>query len=69
MNLTDIEIGREVTVACLQSAGSEGLRLREMGFGEGQRIRVINRNDPLICQVGTCRIGLCKRLATCIKVQ
>lgn len=69
MNLTEAKAGQEVTISCLASAGQEGFRLRELGFGEGQRIRLIHKHDPLICQVGTCRIGVCRRLAVCIKVQ
>ena len=68
MNLTDIRAGQEVTVSCLASTGRDGLRLRELGFGEGQRVRIIHRHDPLICEVGSGRIGVCKRLAACIEV-
>ncbi len=43
-------------------------RLREMGFGEEQRVRVITLQANLLCQVCNSRLGLSARLAELILV-
>jgi Fe2+ transport system protein FeoA len=55
----------------LSLAGETGhaQRLRELGMFEGQTVRVVTAGNPLICQVGDCRFGMCKRLARCILVE
>jgi Fe2+ transport system protein FeoA len=68
MTLADLAHGQEAKVACLGSAGADQLRLRELGLGEGRLIRILSNNDPLICQVGNSRVGLCRRLAARIQV-
>jgi Fe2+ transport system protein FeoA len=42
--------------------------LREMGFGEEQRIRVITLQSHLLCQVCNSRLGLSWKLAESILV-
>ena len=44
-------------------------RLREMGLGEEQRIRLISRHPSLICQVCNARVALSKELAESILVE
>ena len=44
-------------------------RLREMGFGEEQRVRVIAFQSNLLCQVCNSRLGLSARLAAQILVE
>lgn len=41
----------------------QGLRLREIGICEGHVVEVLRTGDPLICRVGTSRMGICRRLA------
>lgn len=44
-------------------------RLRELGLIEGRTVRLVSNHDPLICQVGDCRFGMCRRLARCVLVE
>jgi Fe2+ transport system protein FeoA len=44
-------------------------RLREMGLGEEQRIRLISRHPSLICQVCNARVALSQELAESILVE
>ncbi len=44
-------------------------RLREMGLGEQQRIRLISRHPSLICQVCNARVALSPDLANSILVE
>ncbi len=44
-------------------------RLRELGLLEGRTVRVVSSRDPMICQVGDGRFGLCRRLAQCVLVE
>lgn len=44
-------------------------RLREMGLGEQQRIRLISRHPSLICQVCNARVALSQDLAKAIMVE
>ncbi|NBP24785.1 MAG: ferrous iron transport protein A, partial [Proteobacteria bacterium] len=44
-------------------------RLREMGFGEEQRVKVLSLANNLLCQVCNARLGLSDRLAETILVQ
>lgn len=50
------------------SEGSDMDRIREIGLGAGTRVSVISEGDPLVCEVGECRFGLCRQLARCILV-
>jgi Fe2+ transport system protein FeoA len=76
-DLAGIGHGGFVTVSCVNPVTGDlgdGVtcesadRLRDLGFREGIRVRVISRSDPMICQVGGCRIGLCRSLAKCVMV-
>jgi Fe2+ transport system protein FeoA len=44
-------------------------RLREMGFCEEQKIRLLSRQTDLICQVCNARLGISGRLAEKILVE
>ena len=44
-------------------------RLRELGFCEDQRIKVVSRSSNFICQVCNTRLGLSPELAEAILVQ
>ncbi len=61
-------VGRQLYIRAIQADPDAAQRLRELGIREGKTIKLITRNDPLICQVGCCRFGLCHRLARCILV-
>lgn len=60
------------TVVCIkQLAASEEImgRLREMGFLEEQRIKLLSRDGNLICQVCNARLGISAELADAILVE
>jgi Fe2+ transport system protein FeoA len=61
--------GEEVRIHSVRTDELQAQRLRELGILEGRTIKVITSNDPLICQVGECRFGVCRRLARCIFVE
>lgn len=61
--------GEELCVTSLAEDTGHAQRLRELGVFEGQRLRVLSAGNPLICQVGDCRFGMCRRMADCILVE
>jgi Fe2+ transport system protein FeoA len=65
------EVGPGVSVRIKQISASPELstRLREMGFCEEQRIRLLSRNANLICQVCNARLGISTQLAGLIWVE
>ena len=65
--LDSIRVGDEVTIRSLETS-QHSTRLRELGIGEGQTVKVLSTQNPMICKVGECRIGLCRCLAHCIYV-
>lgn len=65
-----VRAGDEVRVRSFHSNDvSQTQRLRELGLLEGRTLRVVTNHDPLICQVGECRFGVCRRLARCVMVE
>jgi Fe2+ transport system protein FeoA len=44
-------------------------RLRELGFCEEQKIRLLTRDSNLICQVCNARLGISEELAESILVE
>ena len=60
------------TVVCIKElAGSPEIRdrLREMGFGEKQIVKLLSRQSNLICQVCNARLGISEKLADTILVE
>jgi ferrous iron transport protein A len=63
---------RAGTVACIKSlSASEEVmdRLREMGFCEEQRVKLVSRDGNIICQICNARLGISEELADAILVQ
>jgi Fe2+ transport system protein FeoA len=63
---------RAGTVACIKSlSASEEVmdRLREMGFCEEQRVKLVSRDGNIICQICNARLGISEELAAAIFVQ
>ncbi len=60
-----------VTVRIKQLSGSAELthRLREIGFCEEQKIKLVSRQTNLICQVCHARLGISAELAEKILVE
>ena len=63
---------RAGTVVCIkQLSASQAImdRLREMGFCEEQKIRLLSRDGNLICQVCEARLGISAELGESILVE
>ena len=80
-NVPDQCVGSEVcplnrvaagTVVCVRelatSAELRG-RLREMGLGEDQHVKLLSRQNSVICQVCNVRVALSQKLAEAILVE
>jgi len=69
-SLAFAEIGQDFRIRAVQAYdGCHAQRLRELGLLEGRTVRRVTNRDPLICQVGDCRFGLCRRLAQGVLVE
>jgi len=67
--LSTVEAGTTVCIKQLAVQPDVVNRLREMGLGEEQRIRLISRHPSLICQVCNARVALSQDLAKAILVE
>ncbi len=67
--LSCVEAGTVVCIKQLTAPTDIMGRLREMGFCEEQRIKLIRREGNLICQVCNARLGISAELAEAILVQ
>ncbi len=67
--LNRVRAGTTVVVKQLPASPDMNRRLREMGFGEEQRVKVLSLANNLLCQVCNARLGLSDRLAETILVQ
>ncbi len=61
--------GATVQIRRICTESEEARRLREVGLIEGKVIHLLFPGDPLICRVGRCRFGLCRRLADAVRVR
>lgn len=69
MSLAQVPADQEVCVQAIRGDTAQGQRLRELGLLEGRNVRMMSPGDPMICKVGECRLGLCRRLARCVLVE
>ena len=67
--LSEVQAGVCVTIKQLSASPELSTRLRELGFCEEQRIKLLSRNPNLICQVCNARLGLSSQLADLIWVE
>ena len=67
--LTQVEPGAVVCIKQLLAEPDVTDRLRELGFGEEQRIKLLSRQANYICQVCNARLGISKKLAERILVE
>ena len=67
--LTHIGTGVAVRIKQLSASPEITHRLREMGFCEEQKIKLLSRQSSLICQVCNTRLGISTRLAETILVE
>ena len=67
--LSRVRAGTTVCIKRLAAAPEMTDRLRELGFCEEQRIKLVARESSYICQVCNARLGISAELADSIFVQ
>jgi Fe2+ transport system protein FeoA len=67
--LSSVRTGVAVRIKQLSAPPEVTHRLREMGFCEEQKIKLLSRQSSLICQVCNARLGISARLAEKILVE
>lgn len=67
--LNKVRAGTCVRIKRLSAAPELSQRLREMGFCEEQKIKIVSRHANLICQVCNARLGISEKLAAIILVE
>jgi Fe2+ transport system protein FeoA len=67
--LSRVKAGALVCIKHLSTTPEVTDRLRELGFCEQQRIRLLTRQSNFICQVCNARLAISKRLADAIMVE
>jgi Fe2+ transport system protein FeoA len=66
LTLADIKPGVTGRIMRLCATPEVNQRLREMGFCESKKVKMISRNSNIICKLGTVRFGVGRSLAQCI---
>ena len=67
--LSRVKAGTVVCIKQLDASPEVRDRLREMGFGEKQIVKLLSRQSNLICQVCNARLGISRKLAESILVE
>jgi Fe2+ transport system protein FeoA len=67
--LSQIKAGAIVCIRQLSTAPEVTDRLRELGFCEDQKIRLVSRQSNYICQVCNARLAISGKLADSIMVE
>ena len=67
--LNRVAAGTVVCVRELAASAEVRSRLREMGLGEDQRVKLVSRQNSVICQVCNVRVALSEKLAAAIFVE
>jgi Fe2+ transport system protein FeoA len=67
--LSRVEAGEVVCIKELTTAPDVTDRLRELGFCEKQKIKLVARQSSFICQVCNARLGISRELADSILVE
>jgi Fe2+ transport system protein FeoA len=67
--LSCVQAGAVVCIKQLTTAPEITDRLRELGFCEEQRIKILSRQSNFICQVCNARLGISGKLADSIMVE
>lgn len=68
-SLAQATAGESLRVRELRAPAEVALRLRELGFCEQQRIRLLSKHTNVICQVCNVRLGISRDLASMIVVE
>jgi Fe2+ transport system protein FeoA len=67
--LTRVRAGSVVCIKELLAAPEIRDRLRELGLGEEQQIKLLSKEANVICQVCNARLGISEKLAEAILVE
>ena len=67
--LSQVKAGTVVCIKQLDASPEVRDRLRELGFGEKQIVKLLSRQSSLICQVCNARLGISEELANTIMVE
>ncbi len=67
--LSRVKAGVTVCIKRLSTAPELTDRLRELGFCEEQKIKLVARESNYICQVCNARLGISKKVADAILVE
>ncbi len=67
--LNQVKAGTVVCIKQLAASPAVSDRLRELGLGEEQKIKLVSRHANVICQVCNARVGLSDELARSILVE
>ncbi|MCI0537005.1 MAG: ferrous iron transport protein A [Verrucomicrobiales bacterium] len=67
--LNKVRVGRAARIKRLSAPPDVSRRLRELGFCEEQRIKLLSRQSNVICQVCNVRLGISAQLAATIWVE
>jgi ferrous iron transport protein A len=67
--LSRVQAGTTVCIRQLSTAPELTERLRELGFCEDQKIKLVAHESSLICLVCNARLGISKQLADSILVE
>ena len=68
-SLNEVRAGVSVRIKQLTASPEIKSRLREMGFCEEQRIKLLLKHTNVICQVCNARLGISAKLAATILVE
>lgn len=67
--LNRVKAGTAVRIKQLSASPEMTQRLRELGFCEDQKVKLLSRHANLICQVCNARLGISEKLAEIILVE
>ncbi len=67
--LSRVQVGITVCIKQLNTAPEMQERLRELGFCEQQRIKLLSRHSNIICLVCNSRLGISEKIADEIMVE
>ena len=67
--LSQVAAGTVVCVRQLMTSTADRDRLRELGLGEDQRVKLVSRQNSVICLVCNARVALSEQLADAILVE
>src|SRR5438876_2606282 len=67
--LSKMRVGTACRIKQLSASPEIAHRLREMGFCEEQRIKLLSQHSNVICQVCNARLGISAELAEAIWVE